>query len=317
MSFATPVALAALGLIPAIAAFQALRVRKRSKHAVLFTNVRVLEGSVEATVPWARRASAAMFLVALALLAIGAARPRRVLSIPRDRAAVILAMDTSGSMISPDVRPSRGQAATEAALLFIKLVPSTVRIGVVRFATHVQVAAAMSTDRDDARGGVGGWFPNGGSALGDAIDESLRLDPYRRLAPEDRGREPPTVIVVLSDGSNSFSDIDPVAAARKARDQGVPIHAVTIGPPEGERLDNALEVDPPNHKLMQRIAEISGGKYYSAPSSGDLREIYASIATSFFTSEKKQDITVVFVGAALVLLMVGAGLSVFRAGRFP
>jgi len=317
MNLTTPIALAALGLIPAIAAFQALRVRRNSKHAVLFTNIGVLEGSVQATAPWARRASAAMFLIAIALLAIGAAGPRRVLAIPRDRAAVILAMDTSGSMVSPDVRPSRGQAATNAALLFIKQVPSTVRIGVVRFSTRVQVASALSTDREDARDGVGGWFPTGASALGDAIAESLRLDPYREASAEERQNLPPTILVVLSDGSNSFSEVDPIDAARRAQAQGVAIHAVTIGPPEGEVLKGSIPVDPPNHTLMQRIAEISGGEYYSAPSSGELRDIYSSIATSFQSSAREQDITVVFIASALVLLLAGAGLSVFRTGRFP
>ncbi len=317
MSFASPIVLAALGIIPAIAAFQALRVRRESKHAVRFTNVRVLEGSVQATTPWARRAAAAMFLIALALLAIGAARPRRVLAIPRDRASVILAMDTSGSMISPDVRPSRGEAATDAANLFIKLVPSTVRIGVVRFATRVEVASALSTDRADAREGVGGWFPTGASALGDALAESLRLDPFRHLSPEDRQDEPPTVIVLLSDGSNSFSEVDPIDAAERAKAQGVAIHAITIGPAKGERSTSSFKVDPPNHDLMQRLASITGGKYYSAPSSADLRDIYASIATSFEASEELQDVTVVFVGAAFALLLVSGALSISRTGRFP
>lgn len=317
MTFSSPIFLAALGIVPAIAAFQALRVRRRSKHAVSFTNVRILEGSVGAVTPWARRASAALFLVALALLAIGAARPRRLISIPRDKASVVLAMDTSGSMVSPDVKPSRGHAAQDAALLFIKLVPSTVRIGVVRFANRVQVSAAMSTDRADARNGVQGWFPNGGSALGDGLAESLRLDPYRHLSLEDRADEPPTVIIVLSDGSNNFSKVDPLDAARLAKEQGVPIHAITIGPAEGEFRETRFKVDPPDHELMRQIAELSGGRYYTAPSSNDLRDIYASIATTFDASEKTQEISVVFVGAALALLLAGAGLSIFRTGRFP
>ena len=317
MNFATPIALAALGLVPAIAAFQALRVRKESKHAVSFTNVRVLEGSIQATTPWARRISSGLFLGALALLAVAAAQPRMVVSIPRDKAAVILAMDTSGSMIAPDVKPSRGQAATDAANLFIKLVPSTVRIGVVRFSTTVKVGAPMSTDREAAREGVGGWFPNGASAMGDGLAQSLRLDPFRRLGAENRRGEPPTVIVLLSDGSNSFSKVDPLDAARRARAQGVAIHAITIGPAEGEVPKSGFDVDPPDHELMRQIAELSGGRYYTAPSSGDLREIYASIATTFFASEKTQEVTFWFIAGALVFLLAGAGFSIYRTGRFP
>ena len=317
MSFATPIALAALALVPAIAAFQALRVRKESKHAVRFTNVRVLEGSVEATTPWARRISSGLFLAALASLAIAAAEPRTTISIPRDKAAVILAMDTSGSMIAPDVKPSRAQAATDAANLFIKLVPSTVRIGVVRFSTIVKVGAPMSTDREAARAGVGGWFPTGASALGDGLAQSLRLDPFRHLSLDDRREEPPTVIVLLSDGSNSFSKVDPLDAARRAKAQGVPIHAITIGPPEGEVPKSSWNIDEPDHELMRQISELSGGRYYSAPTSGDLREIYASIATTFFASEKKQEVAFWFVAAALAFLLAGAGYSIYRTGRFP
>ncbi|HEX6662998.1 MAG TPA: BatA domain-containing protein, partial [Gaiellaceae bacterium] len=97
MSFERPLLLLTLLALPAAAALYLLSERRRMRYAIRFTNLDVLAGVVSGRA-WRRYVPPALFLLALAALCVGVARPQTTTLVPRDRATVILVVDVSRSM---------------------------------------------------------------------------------------------------------------------------------------------------------------------------------------------------------------------------
>ncbi len=136
MTFASPLLLLALLVVPAVVAFL-LAVRGRpARDAIAFTNLELLAGLV--TPRRARRGwiPVALFLVALACAAVATARPAVRLSVPVDNATVVLLVDVSGSMQAGDVEPTRLDAAASAMRTFIDRLPKSAQVGLVQFSTE-------------------------------------------------------------------------------------------------------------------------------------------------------------------------------------
>jgi len=135
-------------------------------------------------------------------------------------------------------------------------------------------------------------------------------------------KRPPAAIVLLSDGT-STSGADPVETARAAKRIGVPIYTVALGTPDGriELLDNfgqprVINV-PPDPIAMADIARASGGQYFDAFDSGDLKAVYERLGSRLGTVREQRDITPAFAGAGLLLVLFGGGLSLLWLGRLP
>src|SRR5690606_4096123 len=106
---------------------------RRSRYAVRFTNVNLL-ANVAAQRPGIRRhVPPALFLAALALLALALPRPETNVHVPRDEATVVLVFDISGSMNARDVEPTRLIAAQQSANEFLERIPERFRVGMVSF----------------------------------------------------------------------------------------------------------------------------------------------------------------------------------------
>ena len=105
MSFQSPLALIGLVLVPVLAGLYVLRERRRQSYATRFTAPALLPNLVSTTPGWRRHLPLALFLVALAAMVVGVARPRASVSVQREEATVLIAIDSSLSMSSKDVRP--------------------------------------------------------------------------------------------------------------------------------------------------------------------------------------------------------------------
>ena len=122
---------------------------------------------------WRRHVPPALLLAALTLLLLAIARPTALVSLPSNRATVILAMDVSGSMRATDVKPSRSEAAQTAAKEFIKDQPKDVEIGIVAFAGTALLVQSPTTDRLNLYKAIDRFELQRATAVGSGILVSL------------------------------------------------------------------------------------------------------------------------------------------------
>ena len=122
--------------------------RRRSSYAVRFTNLALLDRVAPKRPGYRRHVPAVLLLLALSGMVMAFAKPARNERVPRERATIILAIDTSLSMQATDVAPSRLEAAQVAAKAFIDILPPRLNVGLVTFNGTALVKVAPTQDRD-------------------------------------------------------------------------------------------------------------------------------------------------------------------------
>jgi Ca-activated chloride channel family protein len=352
MTFADPILLLGLLLVPAALVLYRLVQRRRSRYAVRFTNVDLLGNLVPRTPAWRRHVPPAFYVAAMAALVLALARPSMAMQVPREEATIILTMDVSGSMTATDVTPTRLAAAKQAASDFVDQLPSTVKISLVAFSTAPRVVVAATTDRAAVHAGIDGLQARGGTALGDAIASSLEAaglepsaagsapsttptpDPSAPAASSpasggpsasgDPSAEAPVVaMVLLSDGANSVGDLEPIPAAEMAAALNVPVYTIALGTADGtvtvpDDLGQLHTLNvPPDTETLAQIAEITGARAFEAPTAQDLAQIYDSLGSRIGYTTETQEVTQWFAAAGLLLVVAGAGLAAHWFNRFP
>jgi Ca-activated chloride channel family protein len=356
MSFIAPQFLLGLLLIPVAIGFYLWAQRRRSRYAVRFTNLALLSNLAPRRPSWRRHLPPVLYLGAIAALLIGLARPTMVLQVPREDATVILTMDVSGSMRATDVSPTRLDAAKASALSFIDQLPENVRVGVVAFASEPVTLVSPTTDRTQTKAAINSLTARDGTAMGDAlmqvldIAEKIQKDnasetpdasttPGASTAPDpsaapgasgapatgtDKPSDKPLVAaILLSDGANSVGQAQPLDAAQRAKTLGVPIYTIALGTPDGtvdvqDDFGQTVTLDvPPDTETLQQIASITGGQAFDAPTAAQLASVYDNLQSRIGYTEQRQEVTFALVGAGLLLVVVGAGLSAVWFGRLP
>ena len=320
MSFEAPLVLIALAVVPLLAFLYARRERQRSQAAAAFTSPGLLPNLVDARPRWRRHLPLAVFLVALAAMIVGVARPRATVSVPKEEATVMVAIDTSLSMQANDVRPSRLDAARAIARALIVKVPKKFRVGIVAFAGRSFVVLPPTRDRDLAYAALANLHSGEGTALGDAISQAVALGKRQRATD---GSVPPTSVLVLSDGAQMSGRTSPLAAAKGARQARVPVYTVVLGTPNGvvhAKLPGGYTVEirvPPRADVLRQVAQISSGKFFAASADAELRDVYTKLGSRLGHARQQRELTDVFAGGSAALLVVGGALSVLWFRRIP
>jgi Ca-activated chloride channel family protein len=307
MSFASPLWLLVLALIPVVVLAYVRARRRAQRYAIRYPAVSTLREAVWATRSWERHVPAGLALTAVAALVLALARPHLAYSAPVNEGSIMLVTDHSGSMAANDVAPSRLGAAVAAANKFIDQLPGTVRLGAVAFSTSADAVQAPVADHGAARSIIDAQSAGGGTDTGGALQLALQL--LRGSSPH----HPPSEIVLLSDGAANAGP-DPVTISQQAKRDHIPIFTVALGTPNGV-LQNpgpfAAPVPvPPDPQLMQEIASTSGGRAFNAQSSDALSSIYQDLGTKLGSITRHREVTAVFAIAGLVLLAGAAGASV-------
>jgi Ca-activated chloride channel homolog len=331
MRFEWPVALAGLALIP-IAAAVYLRVeRRRARYALRFTNLDVLASVVTAKPPRRGFAPPALFALALVVAIVAVARPEVAHSVQRKQATVVLVIDTSGSMVANDVRPSRLAAAQEAVSRFLEKLPNNYKVGMVAFSSEARVSMPITDDHSLASQGLDHLNAFGGTAIGDAIARSVDL--LRRSAPKGAAggsmlagataaKLPPSAIVLLSDGAQNRGQLQPMQAALRAKNLKIPVYTVALGTPGGSiRISDGSFTDvvsvPPDPRTLKQIALETGGRFYAAASGARLNAVYENLASRLSSRRQFSEATFAFLGASAFLLLGAGVLSAFWLPRLP
>jgi Ca-activated chloride channel family protein len=312
VSFAEPLLLLVLLALPLLVLAYVVAQRRRSQYATRFTNLDVLAGVLGRTPGWRRHLPAAIVLLALATLGTALAKPQRTVDVPRERATVVLVTDVSASMEATDVEPSRLAAAREAAKSFTDELPDQIRLGLVAFDQTARLLAPPGRDHDQVKRDLENLVSGEGTATGEGLATALQA--IRRDGAGGPGR-PPAVIVLLSDGKTTYGR-DPVGVAREAKRLGVAINTVALGTSEGiVQIGPQVIPVPPDPDTMEEIADVSGGRFSDAPDDEELRAIYENLGSRLGTEQEEREITAAFAAGGLLLLLLGAGLSLRSSVR--
>jgi Ca-activated chloride channel homolog len=316
MSFASPLVLLALLAIPLLVIWYIGQQRRRVVAAAAFVTP-ALTASVAPRRPrWRRHVPMLVLGLALAVLIAAAARPQRSVAVPITNGAIMLANDVSGSMNATDVAPSRLGAAENAAKRFLAKVPSTVQVGLIEFARTPTLLQTPTTDHALTKAAFTQLKTSGGTAVGVTI--LTAMNELRNLPPV-HGKRPPGAIVLISDGASNVGT-DPLAAARQARADHIPIYTVAVGTSHGTitfKRGSRMVVAPVpvSPQQLGQIASASGGRAFTAANAAGLSAVYSHLAAQLGRKHVEHEITASFAGGGLVLLLLGSALSLRWFGR--
>ena len=337
MSFGSPVVLWGLFLVPLVVVLYVMAQRRRIRYAVRFTNLDLLANIVTKAPRWRRHLPPALFLLALSSLLVGLARPQATVLVPKEESNVVLAVDTSGSMAATDVMPDRLSAAQEAAETFLDRSPKNLRVGLVAFNSRLSRILPPTDDQAAVQEVLGLLRADGGTAMGDALLHAVEISRPRAgdspgdnspefaemNKPPSKARQPeeesPAAVILLSDGSNTAGETKPLEAAQRAKERGIPVYSVALGTPEGvvDEFEGGYKPAPPDKETLRRIAETTGGEFFTSSSGADLARIYENLGSSLGFAKEKREVTLAFVVAALVVLAASGTLSVLWFNRLP
>lgn len=336
LSFAAPWLLLALIAVPVVAGVYIWLQRRATQNTVKFTNLALLGKVANRKRLWRRHVPAVLFLVALAILVVAMARPQSTIRVPREEATVILIIDTSGSMGADDVSPTRLAAAQASAREFLNVIPPKVQVGLVSFSSNVKVMSAPTTDREAVRTSIDSLQPNGGTAIGDAIDVSINLvrrtpagdpnQPPASTTPKGpkQDSQPPASILLLSDGKQESGKVPALEGAERAKAAGVPVFTVALGTSDGvitqtnPRTGQVLRSRvPPDPETLHAIARATNAKSYQAPTANQLKEVYRNLGSLIGYKNEYADATYIPTTVATLILLLSGSLSLLWFRRLP
>ena len=336
MSFIWPTMLVLLFLIPLFGVLYIMLQQRRRRLAASYGSLGLVAGATGRGPGIRRHIPPALFLVGLTILAIALARPQAAVSLPKVEGTVILVFDVSGSMAADDLKPTRMEAAKAVARDFVERQPPSVQLGVVAFSDGGLSVQAPTNDQEAVLASIDRLTPQRGTSLGQGIlaalntiavddagqtpdlDSSLTPGPTTTPTPVPEGAYESAVIVLLTDGENTDAP-DPLEAAQAAADRGVRIYTVGIGSAAGATLQiNGFTVHTRlDEAMLQQISEIARGAYYRAENEEDLHSIYENLVTRFVIKPEKMEVTSIFAGASILVLLMGGTFSLLWFGRLP
>ncbi len=246
-------------------------------------------------------------LLAVAVATFALAGPSVTLRLPQHDGSVVVCIDTSGSMATRDISPTRASAAVQAAHLFVHHLPQGVRVGVVSFASNANVLLTPEPEPnvvDQALERIPA--PNGATAIGDALVLAEQMLPAR-------GRR---AIVLLTDGVNNRGS-DPSEAAQELATHHIVLYTVGIGTSQSGQLipgtDEAADADP---DALRGYAETTGGAFVAVSDAAQIANAFLQLARE--TTWEAQSIKLAMpamVFSALALLLTWILALAF--GRVP
>ena len=289
---------------------------QRQRYTVRFTNLPLLDTVAPRRPGWRRHVAAAAFLLGVAATVVAWAQPADVVRVPKERATVVLAIDTSLSMEASDVSPNRLEAAKEAALTFVEELPEQINMGLVTFDGIAQVRVTPTTDRRPVRAAIENLELGPATAIGEAIFAGL--DAIETAPIVDAAGEPvPATMVVMTDGKTTVGRPD-ADGANAAIEASVPVSTIAFGTDRGTIvIDGEIQPVPVEEEALRVIAEQTGGQFFRAESLGELESVYADIGSSIGFDREEVEVTDRFVGYAAVLLILGTVMSLLWFQRIP
>ncbi len=293
----------ALVVAVAVAALLLAAQRRISARDLVYSNVPFFTGAV-APRAWIGHAFNALWMLALTLGALAVAGPHVRMPVPARDGSVFICIDTSGSMESTDVAPTRASAAKTAAAAFIDASPAGTRVGIIAFSSGAAVIAPLSPDHTAVKSSLDQLpNPNGATAIGDAL----------QLAAQNLPPAGHRVVILITDGVNN-AGTDPQQMASYLGAHHIPVYTIGIGTPNGDVIGG--EQSTIDEAALQSYADASGGAYARAENASQLRSALAHLGgvTMLQNREVAMSLPLAFAAGGLLLLAMITG---FATGRIP
>lgn len=320
-SFLAPDRLWFLVVILALAAAYVALQFRRNKFAIRISSAAMLNKVAPNHAGWRRHVVAGFYLVGLAGLVVAYAQPVATEQVPRERSTIVVAIDTSLSMMATDVAPSRLEAAQTAATEFVEGLPEQLNVALIGFAGTAQLLVPPTQDREAVVSAIANLDLKEATAIGDAV--KLAVEVIDDQAQRTEEGLPDATVVLISDGETTVG-LPSSEAIPLAQESGVAINTIAYGTPDGvitvdedgDGIGQTAPV-PVNTTELATIAEETGGVARTAESAGDLEQVYADFGSTIGFDEEPTDIAYKFAGMALAVLAIGAGLSLWWLQRLP
>ncbi len=280
--------------------------------------------------PKLKHAMFALRLIALALLILALARPQTVDVSTKTKTTrgidIVMAIDVSASMLAKDLKPNRLEALKTVAAEFIKGRPND-RIGLVEYAGESYTKTPITSDKSIVQRSLRDIKYNtiieGGTAIGMGLATSVnRLKDSKAKS---------KIIILLTDGVNNSGFIDPNTASELAVEYGIKAYTIGLGTngmalspigqlPNGGFQYGRVQVEI-DEKLLQEIADVTGGQYFRATNNKKLKEIYKEIDKlektdveefKFYNYEEKYRVLVLLAGFLLLIELL-LRFTIFRS----
>ena len=300
--------------------------RRRTRYAMRFTNVELLDSVAPDKPGWRRHIAAIGLLTGLVVASMAAARPAFATEQSDHASIVMLAIDTSLSMEATDVSPSRLAAAQEAARNFLTSMPAHTRVGLVAFDGNVRVLAQPTEDHNTVAVALNQLRLGEGTAIGSAIRTSLQAvqsvensgTTTSTTVAGTASAAPTATIVVLSDGETTVG-VPNDTAAQEAAAAGVPVSTISFGTPNGVVNDPSGQpvAVPVNGAALARIADQTGGQALTAQSASELKSVFAKLGAGVNSHPVTKEVGDWFAGGALMLLALAGVSSLAWFSRLP
>ncbi len=274
--------------MPAVAGLFYWSWRVKQKLIRQFVQSRLLANLLVGVSPRRQTFRLALLAAALAGVLLALARPQWgfVWEEAKQKGLdIIVAVDTSRSMLAQDVAPDRLEKAKLAAFDLMKQARND-RLGLVAFAGTAFLQSPLTLDDQAFRQGVEalnvGIIPQGGTALSAAIRTSL--------AAFEKSEDNHKVLVLFTDGEDHDADTETLAAAKEAAQAGMHIFTIGVGTPAGELLrvkddqgnysfvkdeDGNVVKSHLNEKLLRQIATEANGFYLPLQGADPMATLYA------------------------------------------
>lgn len=349
MSFLWTPLLVLLLIVPLAILAYILLLRRRGRYAVRYSSLSLVREAASHQTWWRRHLPFIFFLFALASLALAMARPVATVTVPSNKATIILAMDVSRSMCATDISPNRLEVAKDAAQAFIQNHRSGRQIGLVAFAGFAELIQPPTTDTQALNSAVENLTTARRTAIGSAILRSIdaiaevddRIAPSDNVADSFGTLEPapsdlessPHIIVLLTDGASNAGPF-PLTAAAQAAARGIRVYTIGYGTNSGSsRMDcgddfnsdqfffggGGFQFEPQSgprdfrlqidEATLKQVADLTGGAYYSASSASELEEVFQNLPSFVIATRETIEVSVFFTAFAAIMIILAMYLS--------
>jgi Ca-activated chloride channel family protein len=317
LAFMSPNRLLILLIIPLLILAYIFASLRKNRRGMRFTNTSMLDVVVPKQSQWRRHVAVALSLLSLITLTAAFARPKTQVDVPRERATVVMVIDASQSMQATDVKPTRLDAAKQAAIEFVTKLPEKYNVSVVSMAGSCAILVPPTTAHGTVLNAINSIQLQDSTAIGEGITTGLRALQQAPKDPDDPNSIAPGAIVLLTDGFNTAGRA-PQQAAAEAKAAKVPIYTIAYGTENGYvDLDGRREPVPVDHEEMKRIAAATNGEYFAAASADQLKKVYENIGSDVGYEKADREVTARFAGYGLALAVLAALGAISLGAKWP